>query len=427
MSLQYCLTLKKWDSNMRETKFKKTEAGIIPIDWNTGSLSELFEFGNGYTPSKAVGEYWNNGNIPWFRVEDIRSNGNVLNDSLQHITPLAVKGELFPSNSFIISTSATVGEYAYVTVPYLANQRFVCLIKKHDIIDDGYFLSLCQVLGQWCRDNCDQGSSFVSVNMPNFRNHEIPLPPLAEQRKFAKALSDIDGLISSLAKLIEKKQNIKTATMQQLLTGKKRLEGFTEPWVEKEIGKLGKSYSGLTGKSAKDFGHGTAKYITFLNVLNNPKIDTSIFENVDVSEGESQNPVRKGDLLFNTSSETPEEVGICSAMLNNIDRLYLNSFCFGFRPNECVDSLFMSYWFRSSEGRNLMSTLAQGSTRYNLSKENMMKSTILIPKKDEQTAIAKILDLMDNEISALETKKAKYESIKKGMMQELLTGRIRLV
>ena len=74
-----------------------------------------------------------------------------------------------------------------------------------------------------------------------------------------------------------------------------------------------------------------------------------------------------------------------------------------------------------------MSTLAQGSTRYNLSKENMMKSTILIPKKDEQTAIAKILDLMDNEISALETKKAKYESIKKGMMQELLTGRIRLV
>ena len=232
MSQKYCLTLKKWGFNMRETKLKKTEAGIIPIDWNTGSLSELFEFGNGYTPSKAVGEYWNNGNIPWFRVEDIRSNGNVLNDSLQHITPLAVKGELFPSNSFIISTSATVGEYAYVTVPYLANQRFVCLIKKHDIIDDGYFLSLCQVLGQWCRDNCDQGSSFVSVNMPNFRNHEIPLPPLAEQRKIAKALSDVDGLISSLAKLIEKKQNIKIATMQQLLTGKKRLEGFTEPWVK---------------------------------------------------------------------------------------------------------------------------------------------------------------------------------------------------
>lgn len=412
---------------MRETSFKHTPAGIIPHDWSTLPLSDIFSFGNGYTPSKEVSAFWNNGNIPWFRVEDIRENGHILGDSIQHITPIAVKGELFPENSFIISTSATIGEYAYVTKPYLSNQRFVCLIKKHDVIDDYFFLCLCEALGQWCRENCDQGSSFASVNMPSFRSHEIPIPPLDEQRKIAKALSDIDGLIDSLTKLIDKKKNIKTGAMQQLLTGEKRLAGFSEVWGKVQIGDLGKTYNGLTGKSAKDFGHGDARYITFLNVLNNPIINSTIFENVDVKPEETQNVVKKGDLLFNTSSETPSEVGICAAMLEDVDNLYLNSFCFGFRPTEGIDPLFMSYWFRSSKGRELMTMLAQGSTRYNLSKDNMMKSTICIPSKEEQVAIASILTDMDTEIASLEAKKEKIELIKKGMMQELLTGRVRLV
>ena len=412
---------------MRETSFKHTPAGIIPHDWSTLPLSDIFSFENGYTPSKEVSAFWNNGNIPWFRVEDIRENGHILGDSIQHITPIAVTGELFPENSFIISTSATIGEYAYVTKPYLANQRFVCLIKKDDVIDDYFFLCLCEALGQWCRENCDQGSSFASVNMPSFRSHEIPIPPLDEQRKIAKALSDIDGLIDSLSKLIDKKKNIKIGTMQQLLTGEKRLAGFSEEWEKVLIGDLGKTYNGLSGKSAKDFGHGGARYITFLNVLNNPIINTTLFENVDVKPEETQNAVKKGDLLFNTSSETPSEVGICAAMLEEVDNLYLNSFCFGFRPTERLHPLYMSYWFRSSKGRELMTMLAQGSTRYNLSKDNMMKSIICIPSKEEQVAIASILTDMDTEIASLEAKKEKFELIKKGMMQELLTGRVRLV
>ena len=427
MSLLYCLTLKKWGFNMRETKFKQTDIGLYPVDWDCIALSDKCKTSSGGTPSRVINAYWTNGNIKWVTTGELRDCA--IEDTIEHITDLGLQNssaKIFPNGTLLIAMyGATIGKLGLLNTAAATNQACCAIIPNEEV--DTLFLYYYLLSKRTHIMALGSGAGQPNISQNIIRALTIPLPPLAEQRKIAKALSDVDGLISSLAKLIEKKQNIKTATMQQLLTGKKRLEGFTEPWVEKEIGKLGKSYSGLTGKSAKDFGHGTAKYITFLNVLNNPKIDTSIFENVDVSEGESQNPVRKGDLLFNTSSETPEEVGICSAMLNNIDRLYLNSFCFGFRPNECVDSLFMSYWFRSSEGRNLMSTLAQGSTRYNLSKENMMKSTILIPKKDEQTAIAKILDLMDNEISALETKKAKYESIKKGMMQELLTGRIRLV
>lgn len=412
--------------------FKLTKAGEIPIEWNTLPLSELFYFGNGYTPSKADSAFWTNGTIPWFRVEDIRINGHVLNDAIQKITPLAVKGELFPKNSFIISTSATIGEYAYVTVPYLANQRFVCLIKKsaaNQLVDDGYFLCLCESLGQWCRDNCDQGSSFPSVNMQSFRNHHIPLPPLVEQKKIAKALSDVDVLISDLDALIAKKRDIKQGAMQQLLTGKTRLGEYSESWKCKKIGEIGVTYSGLTGKTKEDFGGGNAKYVTFLNVLNNPILNPSMFEEVVIKDGEHQNTCHKGDLFFNTSSETPEEVGVCSMLDEEVESLYLNSFCFGFRltdPN--IAPKYLAYYFRSNEGRKLMTVLAQGVTRYNLSKSTFNNAQIMMPPSlAEQEEIAEFFESIDREIAAIELKKAKYESIKQGMKQELLTGKIRLV
>ena len=148
-----------------------------------------------------------------------------------------------------------------------------------------------------------------------------------------------------------------------------RLKGFDGEWDKKIMGDLGTTYSGLSGKSKTDFGNGNALYITFLNVLTNAIIDTSSFQNVDVRKGERQNEVKKGDLLFNTSSETPSEVGMCSVMGEEIPNLYLNSFCFGFRLNDrSIDSLFFAYLMRSPIGRRLMTLLAQGATRYNLSK-----------------------------------------------------------
>ena len=198
-------------------------------------------------------------------------------------------------------------------------------------------------------------------------------------------------------------------------------------WTVKQIGKMGYTYSGLTGKNKEDFGKGEARYITFLNVLNNPILKTDIFETVDVKEGELQNKAIKGDLFFNTSSETPEEVGICALLNEDISNLYLNSFCFGYRLIDTdIDGLYLSYYFRSKQGRDIMSALAQGATRYNLSKEYFNKTLIAFPTIDEQKKVAKALSEIDSLLCKQNEEIEKKRMIKDGLMQELLTGKKRL-
>jgi type I restriction enzyme S subunit len=134
-------------------------------------------------------------------------------------------------------------------------------------------------------------------------------------------------------------------------------------------------------------------------------------------------------LFFNGSSETPEEVGMCSFLAQDVPDVFLNSFCFGFRFHEGApaDGLYLAYFFRSREGRKLLRSLAQGATRYNLSKTALLRVEFPLPQPLEQTAIASVLSDMDAEITVLQKKVAKAREIKQGMAQELLTGRIRLI
>lgn len=190
-----------------------------------------------------------------------------------------------------------------------------------------------------------------------------------------------------------------------------RLKGFTREWEKKVVGDMGTTYSGLSGKTREDFGQGDASYVTFLNVLTNAQIDTSILEPVNVAKSEHQNLVKKGDLLFNTSSETPDEVGLCAVMDEDVENVYLNSFCFGFRVTDSnIDPKCVAYLMRSPIGRKLMSILGQGATRYNLSKNNFCKSDILLPSdKDEQESIAEYFQNLD---SLIQSTKKKIESLK---------------
>ena len=198
--------------------------------------------------------------------------------------------------------------------------------------------------------------------------------------------------------------------------------------IQTEIGLLGNTFTGLSGKTKVDFGHGDAQYITFLNVLTHPTIDPTIFERVNVKPNEKQNLCKKGDLFFNTSSETPEEVGMCSCLTVNEPSLYLNSFCFGFRLKEdaSADSQYLAYFFRGKEGRQIMTMLAQGATRYNLSKENFMRTSIELPPKPEQERIAAALTSIDSLIDNLERTIQKKKHIREGAMEELLSGKRRL-
>lgn len=200
-----------------------------------------------------------------------------------------------------------------------------------------------------------------------------------------------------------------------------------EDWEVKTLGEVGHTFNGLSGKTKEDFGKGSASYVTFLNVLNNPVINTAILGRVSVEEGERQNAIKKGDLLFNTSSETPLEVGISSTFQSDMQNVYLNSFCFGFRidDKEC-DSIFLAYFFRGCENRMRIASLANGVTRFNLSKKKFVNARFAFPPLAEQGAIAGALGDVDGLISALRKLIGKKRAVKQGVMQELLSGKRRL-
>ena len=267
------------------------------------------------------------------------------------------------------------------------------------------------------------------INGQEYGTFQLLLPLPDEQRAIAEALSDIDGLLQSMESLIAKKRAVKTGAMQQLLTGKTRLPGFRRKWRREFIGKIGSIYSGLLGKSKTDFSRGHAKYVTFLNVLDHVSIDDpSLFDDVTVGPKEKQSKVLPGDLLFNNTSETPDDLAMGSAVQVYIPELYLNSFCFGFRLYNSLhyNPQYLAYFFRGPTGRNLMYALAQGATRYNISKRQFLNLKLRMPRICEQIAIAITLSDMDAEIAALERRLDKTRALKQGVMQQLLTGRIRL-
>ncbi|WP_240454272.1 restriction endonuclease subunit S, partial [Helicobacter pylori] len=182
-------------------KIERLLQTLAPKGVEFKTLEEVFEIKNGYTPSKNNPEFWKNGTIPWFRMEDIRENGRILKDSIQHITPKALKGKkLFPKNSIIISTTATIGEHALLIVDSLANQRFTFLSKKANCsidLDMKFFFYQCFLLGEWCKNNINV-SGFASVDMTAFKKYKFPIPPLEIQQEIVTILDAFTELNTEL-------------------------------------------------------------------------------------------------------------------------------------------------------------------------------------------------------------------------------------
>ena len=382
----------------------------VPEGWVVKKLKDLstMKSGNSIT-SKKINDY---DKIPCY-------GGNGLRGYTYDYTH---EGEY----ALIGRQGALCGNVQFVSGVFFASEHAIVVTPNDETDIKWLFYMLTDMgLNKYSESSAQPGLSVIKI-----LNLELVAPADRIEQKFiAEALSDTDNLIQSLENLIDKKKKIKQGAMQQLLTGKKRLPGLSGEW-RKVIGKeIGYAYGGLSGKSKSDFDGGNKPYITFLNVMNNTIIEISSLRYVRVKSSESQNRVNTGDLLFNTSSETPEEVGMCSVLLGEIDELYLNSFCFGFRiyDQNLFEPLYLAYFFRSNEGRKLFFSLAQGATRYNLSKNLFYNIEFKHPSIQEQKAIAQVLSDMDNEIEALEEKLEKYKTIKQGMMQELLTGRIRLI
>ena len=196
-------------------------------------------------------------------------------------------------------------------------------------------------------------------------------------------------------------------------------------WTKSSLGSIGETFTGLTGKTSAHFGRGS-RYIQYLQVFENSKVDLQLCGLVEIDEYESQNPVKKGDIFFTISSETPEDVGIASVLLEEAINVYLNSFCFGYRADSAkLLPEFARYALRESTFRRKVGRLAQGSTRFNLSKRSLMSLSLWLPTIVEQQKIAIFLTAIDEKIDTSSQKKSLLEQYKLGLMQKLFDQELR--
>lgn len=274
----------------------------------------------------------------------------------------------------------------------------------------------------WKQHN--EAGGVPSLSKSTIEQIELALPTLPEQTKIATFLTAVDEKIQSLKKKKSLLEEYKKGVMQKLFSQELRFKdenGNDFPgWEVKKLGELGETYGGLSGKSKENFGKGKP-YIQYKQIFDDSKIDISRFELVEIDEDENQNKVHFGDVFFTVSSETPNEIGMSSVLLDKVEDLYLNSFCFGYRANslEELNPFFSRYLFRSEIFREEIIKLAQGSTRYNMSKIQLLKIEIQIPCLEEQTAIANFLSAIDEKLNQTQRQIEKTETWKKGLLQKM--------
>src|SRR5690554_5875554 len=212
----------------------------VEVEWKV--VNEVFDLKNGYTPSKSNKSYWENGTVPWFRMEDIRENGQILDDSLQKVSENAAKGaKVFPANSIIISTSATIGEHALITVPYLSNQRFTNLSLKpmnKDKFKIKFLFYYAYLLCDWCKNNTTM-SSFASVDMNGFRNFPIPIPCPDNPKKSLEIQAEIVRILDAFTAMTAELTAELNLRRQQYNYYRDQLLSFEDGEVEwKTLGEL---------------------------------------------------------------------------------------------------------------------------------------------------------------------------------------------
>lgn len=314
--------------------------------------------------------------------------------------------------------------YTVATPTNLLDKRFAKYLVKNEL--------LIQKFHQNSQGLVDDT---LNLKFPNFASIHVQIASIPEQKKIASILTSVDTVIENTQKQIGKLQDLKKATMNELLTkgiGHTKLkvsksEINPDGWFIKTVGNIGSFFNGLNNKTSQDFGQGKP-FLTYLQVFNKTLSAKEQAGLVSIDEGEKQEKVQYGDILFTTSSETPDEVGMTAVFLEKDWSPYLNSFCFGIRPKEefPLNPEFANHFFRGDKFRNDMRPLAQGSTRFNLSKENLKKLSVTLPPVSEQKKIAPILSSIDRNIEEKQHKLNKIQSLKKSLMQDLLTGKVRV-
>jgi len=365
-------------------------------EWDSFKLVELGKFIGGGTPSSSNLSFWT-GSIPWISSSDIKED-NINNISIsRYITEDAIEKsatKYCPAPVILIVSRVGVGKVALSHTSLCTSQDFCNII---DIKCHPVFLSYNLLRTMKRKSREVQGTSIKGITSDELQKIRVFIPKNKdEQNKISNLLTLLDERIVTQNKIIDKLQSLinglNDSLYQQCGNG-----------IMTSFSKLGQSYSGLSGKSADDFGTGKP-YITYLNVYSNNVVNENDYQYVRISDGEKQNIVKYGDVLFTLSSETPEEVGIGSVYLGKSD-VYLNSFCFGIHitDTKVVFPPYLSYYVSSTPFRKFIYPYAQGSTRFNLCKADFEKARIKMPSLENQKRIYFILSHIASKVET-ETK-----------------------
>ena len=406
------------------TGYKQTDIGIIPTDWDVVTLSEVTsEIGDGLhsTPIySSNGEYFFiNGNNIYNGQIVITENTKAVNISefKKHKNDLGNK-------TILLSINGTIGNLALFEGEKVILGKSAAYLNTKNNLERKYIyysLQTKQIALQF--NNGLTGTTIKNLGLSTIRNTKIPLPTLkSEQSAIATALSDTDTLIEKLEKLIEKKKNIKQGAMQELLTVKRRLPGFSGKWETKRLGEMCELKNGYAFKSFTYTDVGEYKIITIANVQDGfmDSNKTTCISKLP-SDIQEHQQLKFGDLLISMTGNVGRVCFVdndISLLNQRVGKIETSTFDKGFIFYICSNRTFL----------NSMILKAVGGAQGNLGKSDILEYETKIPvDPKEQTAIANVLSDMDTEIEKLESQLTKYQNLKQGMMQTLLTGKIRLI
>mgnify|MGYP003418285455 CR=1 FL=1 len=410
---------------------KQTEVGLIPDDWEVKKLETIALTASGGTPLRSNKSFYT-GNVRWFTTSELKDC--FLNDSNEHISQEAVfssSAKIFPKQTLLMAMyGATIGRLGILNYSAATNQACCAIIPEHDDVLYLYYYLLHNresIVAMGC------GAGQPNISQEIIKNLLISLPPLEEQQRIAKSLSDVDALIFTTEKLLQKKRNIKQGAMQNLLTGKKRLPGFAKSNNTKmtELGEIPEDWEVKTlNEFIDDFIVPMRDKPTDLTGpipwCRIEDFDGKYLSESKTNQGVSLETIKKMNLkIFPLNTllvSCSANLGKCAIVSKE---LITNQTFIGLVPNKTVNVEYLFYKMSFEESR--LNEMATGTTISYLSREQFEKYEITTPPtKEEQSAIAKVLSSMDKEIETLNTKLEKYRNLKTAMMQQLLTGKIRL-
>ena len=361
-------------------------------EWEECVLGDYGKVVTGNTPPTKDIENYENGTYLWASPADLGTHKLISETK----TKLSSKGftktrPLSKGSVLVTCIGSTIGKTGMATREMSTNQQINSIVVNENNDNEFVYYVVQSAFPHYLSSIAVQAVPIISKS--SFELLPSKRPSLQEQNKIGKFLSLLDERISTQHRLIDRLQSLMIGLNNSLY--EQYGNDITTSFME-----LGYSYSGLSGKSAKDFGSGKP-FITYLNVYSNIIVDEMDYQYVRINDGEKQNIVRTGDVLFTLSSETPEEVGIGSVYLGEKE-VYLNSFCFGIHieRNQLAYSPYLSYYVTSTAFRKFIYPFAQGSTRFNLCKADFEKASIKLPSLDNQKRISAMLDCIAEKIQA---------------------------